>query len=37
MTNRQSFHIYKIIEDFSKNFISFDYSPKFRLFKGIEN
>ena len=34
MTNRQSFHIYKIIEDFSKNFISFDYSPKFRLFKG---
>ncbi len=34
MTNRQSFHIYKIIEDFSKSFISFEYSPKFTVFKG---
>lgn len=33
MTNRQSFHIYKILEDFSKEFISFDYTPKFQLIK----
>ncbi|MGD1822779.1 MAG: hypothetical protein ACPKM0_08465 [Pleomorphochaeta sp.] len=34
MNIRQSFHIYKIIEDFSKQFISFDYSPEYRIFNG---
>jgi len=33
MNNRQSFHIYKILEDFSKEYISFEYSPEFKVFK----
>ena len=31
MKNRESFRIYKILEDYSKEFISFEYSPEFKL------
>lgn len=31
MRNRESFHIYKLFEEYSKKYLSFDYSPKFYL------
>ncbi|NCD05500.1 MAG: hypothetical protein EOL97_05225 [Spirochaetia bacterium] len=33
MTSRQFYHIYKILEDYSKLFISFDYTPEFIIHK----
>ncbi len=33
MRNRESFHIYKLFEEYSKKYLSFDYSPKFYLDK----
>lgn len=31
MNIREAFHIYKILEDYSKKYIAFDYTPKFRI------
>ncbi len=33
MTSRQFYHIYKILEEYSKLFISFDYTPEFTIHK----
>lgn len=33
MTSRQFYHIYKILEDYSKLYISFDYTPEFIIHK----
>ena len=31
MNIRESFHLYKILEDYSKKYIAFDYTPKFKI------
>ncbi|MGD1819004.1 MAG: hypothetical protein ACPKOI_03885 [Pleomorphochaeta sp.] len=33
MNNHQAFHLYKIFEDYSKEFLSFNYSPEYKLYK----